>query len=77
MVYNSVEVEWACRDDGLKKWTHNYPESIPNVPSGTEMEFTVTVTVPAGVTAGIRCVALVIADEVCSRSCGFGFDRRK
>lgn len=77
MIYNSVDVEWACRDDEENKWTHNYPESIDDVPSGTEMEFTVTATVPAGVTAGIRCVALVIADEVCSRSCGLGFDRWK
>ncbi|CAN0271836.1 unnamed protein product, partial [Ectocarpus sp. 12 AP-2014] len=50
VTYNSVDVEWACRDDGENKWTHNYPESMESIPSGTEMEFTVTVTVPAGVT---------------------------
>ncbi|CAM9802843.1 unnamed protein product, partial [Ectocarpus sp. 8 AP-2014] len=25
VTYNSVKVEWACRDDGDNKWTHNYP----------------------------------------------------
>eukprot|EP00903_Cladosiphon_okamuranus_P013013 g12142.t1 len=66
--YKKIDVEWACRDSSfeLKSWTHTQSPSsgYENVDGGVELEFTVTVSVPSGVKAGIRCVALVVADEV-------------
>lgn len=66
--YKKIDVEWACRDSAfeLNAWTHTQSPSsgYEDVDGGAELEFSVTVSVPAGVTAGIRCVALVVADEV-------------
>lgn len=38
-----------------------------HVPSGTVLEFGVSVSAPADLEAGIKCVALVVADEVRTR----------
>lgn len=67
MKYNVVDVEWACRDSDFEEsvWTHTQTDAYEAVQGDTDLEFTVSVTAPAGVRAGIKCVALVIADEVC------------
>lgn len=70
--HKKVEIEWACRD-GIKElnsWTHTTQSPGPgfyeDVPGGAELVFDVSVSAPAAVAAGIRCVALVVADkEVC------------
>ncbi|CAM9481299.1 unnamed protein product, partial [Ectocarpus sp. 12 AP-2014] len=68
VTYNKVDIEWACRDSDfeLNAWEHTQSpgEGHEDVEGGVELEFSVTVSVPAGVTAGKRCVALVVADEV-------------
>lgn len=68
VTYNKVNIEWACRDSDfeLNAWEHTQDpsEGHEDVEGGAELEFSVTVSVPAGVTAGKRCVALVVADEV-------------
>lgn len=64
--YNVVGVEWACRDNDFEEnvWTHTQTDAYENVQGGVDLEFTVSVTAPAGVRAGMKCVALVVADEV-------------
>ncbi|CBJ30578.1 conserved unknown protein [Ectocarpus siliculosus] len=68
VTYNKVDIEWACRDSDfeLNSWEHTQvpSEGHEDVEGGVELEFSVTVSVPASVTAGKRCVALVVADEV-------------
>ncbi|CAM9263459.1 unnamed protein product [Ectocarpus sp. 13 AM-2016] len=68
VTYNKVDIEWACRDSDfeLNSWEHTQVpiEGHEDVQGGVELEFSVTVSVPASVTAGKRCVALVVADEV-------------
>ncbi|CAB1104564.1 unnamed protein product [Ectocarpus sp. CCAP 1310/34] len=68
VTYNKVDIEWACRDSDfeLNAWEHTQSpsEGYEDVEGGAELDFSVTVSVPAGVTAGKRCVALVVADEV-------------
>ncbi|CAN0055373.1 unnamed protein product [Ectocarpus sp. 4 AP-2014] len=68
VTYNKVDIEWACRDSDfeLNGWEHTQSPSggHEDVGGGVELEFSVTVSVPASVTAGKRCVALVVADEV-------------
>lgn len=68
VAYKKIDIEWACRDSDFEKkaWTHTQspPEGFEDIEGDQELDFTVSVTVPSKVTAGIRCVALVVADEV-------------
>lgn len=61
--YSKVEVEWVCEDSS---WVVAVDPSsgYDNVDGGTMLDFTVTVSVPAGATAGTSCAANVLADEV-------------
>lgn len=61
--YSKVEVDWVCEDSS---WTLTVdPASgYDDVDGGASLDFTVTVTVPAGATAGTSCSANVLADGV-------------
>lgn len=61
--YSKVDVDWVCADSS---WTLTVDPSsgYDNVDGGAMLDFTVTVTVPAGATAGTTCTANVLADEV-------------
>lgn len=61
-----MDIRWACRDSDFEDnaWAHVESDGFENVSGGAEVEFTVSVSAPAGIAAGIKCVALVIADEV-------------
>lgn len=74
--HKKIGIEWACRDGSreLNPWGHTTQSPragfYEDVSGGAELVFDVTVYVPAAVAAGIRCVALVVADEkvcVCPR----------
>ncbi|CAN0426046.1 unnamed protein product [Ectocarpus sp. 12 AP-2014] len=61
--YSKVRVEWVCEDSS---WSITVDPSsdYENVDGGATLEFTVTVSVPAGTTVGTSCAANVLADEV-------------
>eukprot|EP00752_Nemacystus_decipiens_P002185 g2080.t1 len=61
--YSKVEVEWVCADSS---WTVTVDPSsgYDDVDGGAMLDFTVTVSVPAGAAAGTTCAANVVADEV-------------
>lgn len=61
--YSKVEVDWACEDNS---WTLTVDPSsgYDDVDGGANLDFTVTVTVPADATAGTSCAANVLADGV-------------
>ena len=63
--FSSVEVQWACHDDfGASGWQHTDSGVQTNVEGGTTVEFTVSLSAPSDLEAGVTCVALIIADEV-------------
>lgn len=61
--YSKVEVEWVCEDSS---WTLTVDPSsgYDDVDGGATLDFTVTVSVPAGAAAGTSCAANVVADGV-------------
>ena len=60
-----MEVQWACRDDfGASGWQHTDSGVQTDVEGGTTVEFTVSLSAPSDLEAGVTCVALIIADEV-------------
>lgn len=60
-----VEVQWACRDDiGDAAWQHYDSGTMTNVQGGSSVGFTLSVSAPSDLEVGVRCLALVIADEV-------------
>ena len=67
--FNVVEVQWACRDTfGDAAWQREDSGAMTDVEGGSEVEFTLTVSAPDDLEAGVKCVALVVADEVTSRA---------
>ncbi|CAM9939491.1 unnamed protein product, partial [Ectocarpus sp. 4 AP-2014] len=61
--YSKVAAEWVCEDSS---WTFTADPSsgYDDVEGGESLDFTITVTVPAGTTAGTSCTANVLADDV-------------
>ncbi|CAN0316151.1 unnamed protein product [Ectocarpus sp. 6 AP-2014] len=61
--YSKVWVEWVCEDSSWSV-TVDPSSGYENVDGGAILDFTVTVSVPAGATVGTSCAANVLADEV-------------
>lgn len=69
-----MEVQWACRDSfGDDAWGHNDDGPQEDVNGGAPITFTVSVTAPKDLEAGVKCVALVVADEVRETQRGWVF----
>lgn len=65
--FSVVEVQWSCRDDvGDAAWQHDDSGAQTNVPGGSTLEFTLSVSVPSDLEVGVKCTALIVADEVSS-----------
>lgn len=67
VTYQKVKVDWACDDS---TWTLAVDPSsgYDDVDSGAVLDFTVTVSMPAGGLVGTTCSTNVLADEVCMKA---------
>lgn len=67
--FNVVDVQWAWRDFfGGAAWQREYSGAVTDIEGGSEVELTLTVSAPSDLEAGVKCVALVVADEVTPRA---------
>ncbi|CAN0094054.1 unnamed protein product, partial [Ectocarpus fasciculatus] len=59
--YSKVSVDWVCEDSSWSL-TVDPSSGYDDVDGGTMLDFTVTLSVPADVVAGVTCAANVMAD---------------